>query len=80
MSIAMTMVLPEPVAIFEQRRGKFPPSEECQCPTRSDGGTFQKPDQGFDGFELAEEETAIFALFGVSPVFGGVLSSPVTPG
>jgi len=36
--MAMTMVLPEPVAILEQRRGKLPPSPGMSMPTRSDAG------------------------------------------
>ena len=34
----MTMVLPEPVAILEQRRLKFPPSEGISMPTFADAG------------------------------------------
>src|SRR5271167_3655581 len=33
------------------------------------GRGFGQPDEGFDGFELAEEEAVVFALLGVTPMF-----------
>ena len=38
MTIAMTTVLPDPVAILEQRRSKLPPSEGTSMPALSDSG------------------------------------------
>src|SRR5579864_4028046 len=38
MTMAITIVLPDPVAIFEQIRRKLPPSEGISMPTRSDAG------------------------------------------
>ena len=60
--------LAEPVAILEHSRWKAPPSPGMSMPDAVGCGAFGQPDQRLDGFELAEEEAAILALFRVVPV------------
>ena len=64
----MTTVLPDPVAILAQTRSKPPPSEGTFDADPLRGRRLAQPDQGFDRFELAEEEAPGLELLRVVPV------------
>ncbi len=85
MSIAMTTVLPEPVAILNAMRGR--PGFEVSLAARSRVldpgiavflGDLGDVDGGFEGFDLAEEE--LLLAVGIGPVVEqAARSSGVTP-
>ena len=68
MTIAMTTVLPEPVAILEQRRSKGPPSDGTVRAYPAGVGALREPYQRLCGLELAEEEAPGVELLRVRPV------------
>ena len=74
--MVITMVLPVPVAIFEQSLVNGPPSPGMTMPCLSAGGASSQPDQRLDGFQLAEEEPAEVPFFQVSPVLQQPLGDP----
>jgi hypothetical protein len=61
------MVLPVPVAIFEQTREFAAVRRNLDADFIRRRG-FREPDQSFDNFELAEEE-AVGARLRIAPVF-----------
>ena len=59
MTIAITTVLPVPVAILAHIRLNSPPSPGMSIPTFSLVGSLGEPDQRLYGLKLAEEEATV---------------------
>ena len=68
MSMAMTTVLPEPVAILAQRRSNAPPSVGTNDSYLVGIRRFTEPNQRLRGLKLAKEETPRLKLLLVIPV------------
>ena len=68
MTMAMTTVLPEPVAIFAHKRPIGPPSEGNVNANFLGCGRFREPDQRRDSLQLAEEKPAAIEFLRVRPV------------
>ena len=77
--MVITMVLPVPVAIFEQSLRERPAvaGDDDALPFRWRG--LDQPDQGLDGLQLAEEEPAEVPLLQVVPVFQQPLGDARSP-
>ena len=80
MTIAMTRVLPEPVAILAQSRRNSPAVRRNVDADFLGVGRFGQPDQSLDGFKLAEEKPPALEILRVGPVFEKALGDAVTPG
>ena len=68
MIMAMTIVLPEPVAILSRAAEVAPVAGDLDTLLLGWRG-LGEPDQRLDGLQLAEEEPPAVPLFGVVPVF-----------